>query len=135
VHRSYCDIENWYGSETADIVYDDQQSKLTSLLIQRGYLDASIWANRRPKYYIEVKATTGTLDVPFFVSPNQYHRIEYMMLPIGVAADKVYLFARVYNLGHSEMGLKLYLDPARLRLDGVLQFRAEKYMVTPTARG
>ena len=57
-----------------------------------------------------------------------------MMLPISAPANEVYLFARVYSLGYSGMGLKLYLDPARLRLDGELEFRAEKYTVTPVVR-
>ena len=57
-----------------------------------------------------------------------------MMLPISAPANEVYLFARVYSLGYSGMGLKLYLDPARLRLDGELEFRAEKYTVTPVVQ-
>jgi hypothetical protein len=56
------------------------------------------------------------------------------MLPISEPANEVYLFARVYSLGYSGMGLKLYLDPAQLWLDGELEFRAEKYTVTPAVR-
>jgi hypothetical protein len=108
------------GSETADIVYNDQQSTLFDLLMHQGYLDALIWTGSRPVYYVEVKATTSTLEVPFFVSQNQFDRMESMKLVENRPATEVYMVIRVFNIGHSGMGLKLYLDPATLRADGVL---------------
>jgi hypothetical protein len=37
VHPEYRLLEPWNGSETADIVYDDEERKLGDLLTQRGY--------------------------------------------------------------------------------------------------
>lgn len=101
------------------------------MLIEKGYLDAEVWTGHRPTYYIEVKATTGNLNFPFYASQNQFDTMEDMKLTGGSASDKVYLIARVFNLGHSGMGLKFYLDPVKLRSDGELQFRADKYLVYP----
>ena len=63
------------GRETADFTYNDVNGDLTTLLIDREYLGHEEWQAERPKYYIEVKATTGSLDTPLFVSRNQYNRV------------------------------------------------------------
>lgn len=44
----------------------------------------------------------------------------------------VYALFRVYDLGKSSMGLKIYVDPAEQRRLGKLAFTSEKYAVTPT---
>jgi hypothetical protein len=67
----------WQGRETADITYDDTEGELTAMLIDRGYLDDDEWQAARPKYYIEVKATTGSLEAPFYMSKNQYKRVRW----------------------------------------------------------
>jgi hypothetical protein len=54
-----------------------------------------------------------------------------MKLRGGMPANSIYIIARVYALGNSGMGLKLYLDPATLKRDGQLDFRVEKYIITP----
>jgi hypothetical protein len=131
VHSLYHDIERWGGFETSDIVYNDRQGQFTNMLIEQGYLDSAIWTGCCPKYCIEVKSTTGLLQTQFFVSQNQYDMMEHKMLPDDAAAAEIYLIARVFNLGRSGMGLKLYVDPARLRRDGTLAFKTDKYTVTP----
>ncbi|KAF1816496.1 hypothetical protein P152DRAFT_428616 [Eremomyces bilateralis CBS 781.70] len=133
VHKRYSDIQNWAGSETADIVYQDRDCTLTKLLVEKGYLRADVWADHSPEYYIEVKTTVSTLKTPFYCSQLQYDRMETMRLVGNIASDKIYLVARVFALGDSGMGLKLYLDPATLRSERQLDFRAEKYSVTPLA--
>ena len=133
-HDDYRDMANWTDSETSDIVYDDRDNKFTTLLIASGHLNSQHWASGRPKYFIEVKTTTSSLDTPFFVSHNQFQDMEGMKLPEQSASNKVYLIARVFKLGVAGMGLKVYLDPARLRLDGELLFRTDKYEVTPVFR-
>ena len=55
-----------------------------------------------------------------------------MELPDGsAAADDVYLIARVFGLGQERMGMKLYLDPWKLRRKKQLRFSANVYQVTP----
>ena len=43
----------------------------------------------------------------------------------------VYVIFRVYNLGQDSMGVKMYVDPGTLRLDGSLVFRGEQWSVVP----
>jgi hypothetical protein len=65
----------WLGRETADITYDDTEGDLTVMLIEHGYLNCDEWQAARPRYYIEVKATTGPLEAPLYMSKNQYKRV------------------------------------------------------------
>ncbi|KAF2188895.1 hypothetical protein K469DRAFT_748131 [Zopfia rhizophila CBS 207.26] len=132
VHEDYQNISNWPGRETADIVYRDRTSCLTRLLIEKGYLGESIWEGCTPTYYIEVKTTTSFLETPFFCSQAQYDRMERTQLDNDAPSDEIYLIARVFWLGDSGMGLKLYVDPATLRRDRELYFMTDKYSVTPT---
>jgi hypothetical protein len=126
-------MENWPGKETSDIVYKDAEGVFTRLLVDKGYFASLEWDNKRPKYYIEVKATTSSWFTPFFVSQNQFDLIDKMTLPehIRVVADEIYLIARVFNLGLKGMGLKLYLDPASLKRKHKLLFKADRYEVIP----
>lgn len=75
MHEAYKDLAPWLGRETSDIVYEDTRSKLTAVLIDKGYLIRSIWQGKTPKYYIEVKTTTEQWDEPFYVSASQYERV------------------------------------------------------------
>ena len=131
VHDRYRNLTRWRGSETADIVYNDSEGALTRLLIEKGYLIGPAWSGCSPKFFIEVKTTTGCLDTAFFCSQPQYDRMERMQLLDNSPSDEVYLIARVFDLGASGMGLKLYLDPATLRRTEHLKFVAERYAVTP----
>ena len=75
MHADYVNLVNWGEMETSDIVYDDKEGVLTSILINRGYLADAPWRDRRPKYYIEVKTTTDACATPLFVSWGQYDRV------------------------------------------------------------
>ena len=46
----------------------------------------------------------------------------------------VYALFRVFGLGRSPMGLKIYIDPAEQKRLGKLAFTSEKYSVIPTGR-
>ncbi|KAJ4286909.1 hypothetical protein N0V88_007854 [Collariella sp. IMI 366227] len=74
VHPDYADMPAWSGRETADITYDDAAGNLTAMLIDRGYLEREEWWDARPRYFIEVKSTTGPCAMPFFMSKHQYQR-------------------------------------------------------------
>lgn len=78
VHEDYANLGSWAGYETADITYSDTTGALTALLGDKGYLGswgADSVARARPRYFIEVKATTGRCDTPFYMSKNQYRRV------------------------------------------------------------
>lgn len=75
VHRDYATMEPWEGRETSDITYTDTDGVLTELLIRKHYLDRERWAERTPKYFIEVKTTTSSCDAPFYMSNAQYQRV------------------------------------------------------------
>jgi len=69
----------WKGSETADITYDDKKGEFTQLLIANGYLDGSIWAAAKPKYFLEVKTTTKECATKLFLSKSQYRRVSLLL--------------------------------------------------------
>ena len=74
VHEDYSDMDAWKGAETADITYDDTEGDFTKLLVENEYLD-DIWIDAKPKYYLEVKATTKECGTRFFISKSQYQRV------------------------------------------------------------
>ncbi|ATZ46359.1 hypothetical protein BCIN_01g09700 [Botrytis cinerea B05.10] len=133
-HDDYKDMPRWSGSETSDIVYEDHDKMLTSLLTTNNYFHIEELAGLRfassPTYYIEVKTTPGPLDNAFYCSQGQFDRMESMKLQSDELVNEVYLVARVFNLGASGIGFKLYVDPAGLRRRGQLKFAADKYVVT-----
>jgi hypothetical protein len=140
VHHECVGITQWSGSsatETSDIVYADHSWTLTNLLLAKGYLNGTRFSNngsrssQSPTYYIEVKATPSELNVPLFCSQLQVNRMESMELDADHPENNIYIIARVYQLGVSGMGLKLYMDPARLRRTGELKFETKTYAVTP----
>ena len=133
VHDDYRDIRNWVGAETADIVYHDHHGNLTQRLISAGYL-GSAWGSHTPTYFIEVKATISTLETPFFCSQSQVIRMDDMRVSAsGPVSNNIYLICRVFSLGIGT-GLKIYFDPASLKSQGELEFKADKYTVTPRFR-
>lgn len=77
VHPEYADIQPWNHKETSDIEYSDSEGILTELLIDNGYLERNIWERRKPKYYLEVKTTTGPCEAPFYMSKSQYRLVGY----------------------------------------------------------
>jgi hypothetical protein len=54
-----------------------------------------------------------------------------MQLSHDFARDSIYLVARVFRLGIEGMGVKLYVDPVSLQIERELEFKADKYAVTP----
>ena len=116
--------------EDTDLEYSDTEGELTTLLINANYLASSSWRGCTPKYHIEVKTTMGSMNYPFFCSQKQFEMMEDMELSDGgEAADDVYLIVRVFGLGRDRMGMKLYLDPWKLRRTK-LKFCANVYQVT-----
>lgn len=86
-HREYSNISPWRGKEKADIMYTDNNSTLTGLLIDKGYLPSNIWAGAKPLYYIEVKTTTGSCETPFYMSKYQYNRVNTISSTLRMVHD------------------------------------------------
>ncbi|KAL7941030.1 hypothetical protein V8C42DRAFT_335914 [Trichoderma barbatum] len=128
-HPEYAAIQPWSGRETSDLVYHDSMGVFTKLLIDKCYFDASTWENRRPIYHFEVKTTTSSCDTRFFVSKNQYK----MLHDNRGKEDSVYIIMRVFNVGNSNIGLRVYVDPAELEAREELLFTAETWSVVPDA--
>jgi hypothetical protein len=74
IHPDYADLSHWPNRETADLVYSDTEGNLTNLLVDAEILSED-WSTRRPRYYIEVKTTTGPCGTPFYMSGNQYRLV------------------------------------------------------------
>lgn len=43
--------------------------------------------------------------------------------------ESVYIILRVYSLDSEHLGLRAFVNPAKLEEDGTLQFKAEKWTV------
>ena len=54
-----------------------------------------------------------------------------MTLDDDRASTNVYVIMRVFNLGQDNIGMRLYVDPAAMELDGRLMFEPSNYTVTP----
>ncbi|QDS73181.1 hypothetical protein FKW77_002385 [Venturia effusa] len=129
VSPNYRNLEAWPGRETADIVYKDTNNVLTQMLLQKGYTMLQPFVTQAPTYYIEVKTTPSSCGASFYCSQTQLDRMKHCRLD-GSNVGDVYLIARVFSLGDSGMGLRLYLDPWDLQ-DKSLYFTAPSYTVTP----
>ena len=75
VHEDHEHLDPWNGRETSDLVYPDTESILTNILIEKGYLERTVWQSETPEYQIEVKTTTGQWSEPFYMSKSQYSRV------------------------------------------------------------
>ncbi|KAJ3567402.1 hypothetical protein NPX13_g6776 [Xylaria arbuscula] len=133
VHSDYADMGPWTGIETADFVYTDFDSVLTTALIDNGYLNKEAWKGREPTYYIDVKTTTGVCETPFMMSKSQCKRMRTKSNGPGgkEKQDSIYVVFRVFNLGKSSMGCAIYVDPDAMRVKAALNFRAETWSVVP----
>lgn len=129
IHPEYTNMEAWNRRETADLVYPDTTGHFTDTLINCGYLDHDEWHGARPKYYIEVKTTTGPCGTPFYMSGNQYR----LMGRIHHTEDRseVYMIFRVFWLNSDRIGMRIYFDPEQLRQDGRLVFTGQTWFITP----
>ncbi|KZF20943.1 hypothetical protein L228DRAFT_223072 [Xylona heveae TC161] len=130
IHPEYADMHDWNGRETADITYNDTAGELTAMLADCGYLEYDDdWQNASPKYYIEVKTTTGPCHTPFYMSKHQYKR----MRDIHDANDcsEVYIILRIFGLESNNIGMSVYFDPEQMRQCGQLAFTGETWSVVP----
>ncbi|KAF5578414.1 hypothetical protein FPANT_10022 [Fusarium pseudoanthophilum] len=125
----YTNLQAWRGRETADMVYVDAEGHLTNTLIGCGYLDHDEWHGARPRYYIEVKTTTGPCSTAFYMSGKQYQ----LMQQIHHTEDhsEIYMVFRVFQLDSDGIGLCVYTDPEKLRQDGRLLFKGQAWSITP----
>ncbi|KAF5538359.1 ATPase-like ATP-binding domain-containing protein [Fusarium mexicanum] len=129
IHPDYTDLQAWRGRETADLVYVDAEGHLTNTLIGCGYLGHDEWHGARPKYYIEVKTTTGPCSTAFYMSGKQYQ----LMQQVHHTEDhsEIYIVFRVFQLNSDGVGLCVYTDPEKLRQDGGLLFKGQAWSITP----
>ncbi|RSL61952.1 hypothetical protein CEP54_005994 [Fusarium duplospermum] len=128
-HPDYTNIGNWNHRETSDFEYDDSEGALTELMIDNGYLDRDIWENKKPRYYLEVKTTTGPCESPFYMSKGQYR----LMHECRDSTDKIYVVFRVYEVEKTAVQLRVYVNPAKLEGSGRLIYTAETWSVRPGA--
>lgn len=84
-HPDYHGIRNIVNRDAiADIEYTDHEGKLTDFLIQKGHLEENLWADERPHYHFEVKATiSGNWQEPFFMSKNQERHVRCLEACFG----------------------------------------------------
>ncbi|KAK2592305.1 hypothetical protein QQS21_009995 [Conoideocrella luteorostrata] len=128
-HSAYATIDAWPHSETSDLVYDDTEGHFTDMLIGCGYLDEDEWHGARPKYFLEVKTTTGPRETPFYVSGNQYRLIEQKHRLED--RSEVYIILRVFWLTSEKITMSVLLDPWQLKQDQWLLFKGQSWVVTP----
>lgn len=43
----------------------------------------------------------------------------------------IYMIFRVFDMGKRSIGVRIYMDPDQMRLDGTLRFSADRWTVTP----
>ncbi|KAI3587893.1 hypothetical protein IWW34DRAFT_876290 [Fusarium oxysporum f. sp. albedinis] len=129
IHPEYADLSHWPNRETADLVYSDTQGDLTRILVDAEILSGD-WSARLPKYYIQVKTTTGPCGTPFYMSGNQYRLMERIHHSSDFA--EVYIIFRVYFLlDREQINYCVYPDPKRLQDDEKLIFTGTTWSVSP----
>ncbi|EXK44468.1 hypothetical protein FOMG_03182 [Fusarium oxysporum f. sp. melonis 26406] len=129
IHLEYADLSHWPNRETADLVYSDTQGDLTRILVDAEILSGD-WSARLPKYYIQVKTTTGPCGTPFYMSGNQYRLMERIHHSSDFA--EVYIIFRVYFLlDREQIKYCVYPDPKRLQDDEKLIFTGTTWSVSP----
>jgi hypothetical protein len=69
------------------MTYDDTDGIFTAILVDKGYLNGEEWQGAHPKYYLEVKTTTGPCSSPFYMSKHQYRRVRYFSIPNLFSTD------------------------------------------------
>ena len=78
--RTYGGFGTYDSPEVTDLTYPDTQGLLSKLIFDRAeegsvpdwLRAANIRGSRGPKYFLEVKTTTGALETPFIISRNQF---------------------------------------------------------------
>ncbi|KAK7947037.1 uncharacterized protein PG986_011358 [Apiospora aurea] len=130
-HPEYGDIRRFTGPETSDITYDDTDGALTNLLVAKDYIPVQVNSGERIGYSIEVKTTTDACETPFYMSNSQYLMMQRQSIQNASqqSPDKIYLIFRVYHIGRSSIGLRILVDPERLKQTGTLAFTANTWSV------
>ncbi|GAP90428.2 putative ino80 chromatin remodeling complex protein [Rosellinia necatrix] len=119
-HDDYKDIGN-YGAGEADIMYTDMEGVLTTAFIKNGYLDEAVWDGKKPRYFIEVKATKDGLGVPFSVTKQQRDSMKRMKnFKDHEGIDAIYVIFRVYYIDGPGINHCIYVNPWQLVEDGHL---------------
>ncbi|KAF5266386.1 hypothetical protein FOXYS1_2775 [Fusarium oxysporum] len=134
IHPDYAGLSQWFSRETADLVYVDSLGRLTNTLIDAGILTGDGWSGKRPRYYLEVKTTTGPCKTPFYMSGNQYRLME--RIHHNQDRSEVYMVFRVYFLLDSgRINYCVYIDPKKLKDEGQLIFTGTTWSVIPGSVG
>mgnify|MGYP003291970819 CR=1 FL=1 len=79
-----------------------------------GY-DILSYTETGEEIYIEVKSTPGRLDVPFYISKNEWDKANECK-----EKGKLYELHRVYNVGKDDIEVKIYRDIQLMRREDVL---------------
>ena len=133
--KTPCDFEEWnkYMKLIGDLgekyVYEREVRKLIAAKREdlaecvnadiakdhnNGY-DILSYTETGEELHIEVKATPGTLDTPFYISKNEWDRaMEFK------EQGKLYELHRVYNVGKDNIGVMVYTDIQSLKREDVL---------------
>lgn len=135
----YRDLAPWIGREISDIMYEGSCSRLQAFLRQTTSHSYPPWlestTESRPiRYHIEVKATSGPCNTPFFMSQNQYKLMREKACDPGLqtAPADLYVIVRVFKLFSANIGLRVYINPWHLRENG-LDFVADPWKVIASA--
>jgi hypothetical protein len=150
-HDSYAHVTRQGGREIADIVFKDTDNTLAKELRTNVLGDdfenwcpdwlANFNETTEPaEWLFEIKTTTGPCETDFFMSNTQYDLMRSLSQdapgmypappppaggpptpPRERRSNRVYCIVRVYNLLSEKLGLRLYIDPWRLR-EGILEF-------------
>ena len=133
--KTPCDFEEWnkYMKLIGDLgekyVYEREVRKLIAAKREdlaecvnadiakdhnNGY-DILSYTETGEELHIEVKATPGTLDTPFYISKNEWDRaMEFK------EQGKLYELHRVYNVGKDNIAVMVYADIQSLKREDVL---------------
>ena len=79
-----------------------------------GY-DILSYTEKGEELRIEVKATPGTLDTPFYISKNEWDKANEFR-----EQGKLYELHRVYNVGKDSIAVRVYTDIQSLKREDVL---------------
>ncbi|KAF2104912.1 hypothetical protein NA57DRAFT_51704 [Rhizodiscina lignyota] len=133
-----------FGREISDFTYRDTEGALTRYMQQmRHPYPTPAWLNtacdngNAPLYRLEVKSTTSQdPTTQFYMSGNQYALARRLQVTSAVPSE-IYAVIRVSGLDALEEGAQhqpewmVYLDPYSRSEEGILDFFAQTYTVTP----
>ncbi|EJD42158.1 hypothetical protein AURDEDRAFT_186148 [Auricularia subglabra TFB-10046 SS5] len=125
--RSLAGFPPFLGDEVADFVYHDTDGVLTQRLFpfDQDFLGS-------PKYFIEVKSTSGDQSKPFFMKKRQFLEAFRMSRSNSdeSAPLQLYVLFRVSSIGgHGTPVLKPYVDPHDMLSRGTLRIESDSVQV------